>query len=191
MDTGEAGATAMAAIPNGRPTDRVIGPDAVPASRRQAIARAWLTRALDGYPAPTARFLRDVRDRFRNPVGHALAESFPPLVDELFGSMDPAVITPSLDRIMRIRAVQEANPDRAVTVITVLREALREGFGRGQHADAAALGTAEARVEDLIVQALDLHARCRAQLAEIVARDARRRVHVLERMQARRGAVAR
>jgi hypothetical protein len=152
---------------------------------RRAIAEAWLAKALDSYAPPTARFLREERDPFRNPVGHALAECIPALLDQLLGPMDPAVVTPLLDRIVRIRAVQEASSQKALAIVAALRPALVEARGRG--VEPAALAAADAPGDDLMNRAIDLYIRCRLELDEIRAREAGRRTRVLDRMAARRG----
>jgi hypothetical protein len=152
---------------------------------RQAIAEAWLAKALESYAPPTARFLREERDPFRNPVGHTLAECIPALLDQLFGPMDPAVVTPLLDRIVRIRAVQEASSQKALAIVAALRPALVAARERG--IEPTALAAAQARLDDLMDRAIDLYIRCRVELDEIRAREARRRTRVLDRMAARRG----
>lgn len=166
--------------------DREIGrPEPLPVKRQQAIAGAWLEQAFASYPDPTARFLREERDRFCNPVGRALAETLPALLDQLLGTMETTAITPLLDRIVRIRAVQEGSPSQALAMIVRLRALLAEERRRGP--DVEALALAESRVDELVLRAFDLYVRCREELYQIRAHDARRRALVLERMHARLG----
>ena len=53
--------------------------------RTKMLAR-WFDRIVDGYPAETARFLRDQSDPFANPVGAALRDELAPIFDAI---LDP------------------------------------------------------------------------------------------------------
>ena len=70
----------------------------------------WLERTLASYPSQTAGFLRNEKDRFRNPVGNTLKEGLATLLDEITGEMDTAKIRPALESIVRLRAVQDFTP---------------------------------------------------------------------------------
>ena len=128
---------------------------------RARIAREWLERTLETYPDETVRFLRGEKDRFRNPVGHALQEGLSILVEELFGAMDRARVTQALDGILRIRAVQDFTPSQAVGFVFLLKRVV---------ADPAL----EGRIDELALAAFDIYMRCREQLYEIRAKEARR-----------------
>jgi hypothetical protein len=155
------------------------------ASRARSIVDAWLAIAFDSYAASTARVLRDVKDAFRNPVGHTFMETFPVLVDQLLGPMDRTVVTPALDRIVRIRAVQGFTPREALAIFAALRGIIADERRRGP--DTATLAIAEARLDDLLLEAFDLYCRCREALWENRAKESRRRIALLERLYARDG----
>ena len=74
--------------------------------RTKMLAR-WFDRIVDGYPAETAQFLRDQSDPFANPVGAALREELTPIFDAILDDRDPSEVEPALDRIVRVRALQE------------------------------------------------------------------------------------
>ena len=48
--------------------------------RAKMVAR-WFDLIVDGYPAETARFLREQSDPFANPVGAGLREELAPILD--------------------------------------------------------------------------------------------------------------
>ena len=143
----------------------------VPAAVRESIAREWLARVLASYPAQTARFLLTEKNRFHNPVGYALSNGLPVLVDELLGEMNPARIRPVLEEIVRMRAVQDFTASQAVAFIFELRAV----------AEACLSENLDDRIDRLALEAFDLYAACRERMHEIKIQEARRRVYVLER----------
>lgn len=157
------------------------------ATRKDAIVRAWLARMLDTYPSQTSRFLGQESDAFRNPIGHTFQESLGTLLDELLGEMNVEKVKPLLDGIVRIRAVQDFTASEAVAFLFALKTVMREearsqGHDAGEAADLAIL---DSRIDEMVLLAFDLFMRCREQLCEIKANEARRRVSVLERLRGR------
>jgi hypothetical protein len=155
------------------------------AGRRQAIIEAWLARTVDTYPPQAAQLLREQRDPFRNPVGQVLREGLPALLDILLGEGDLEAAGPALDRVVRLRAVQDFTPGEAVGFLFLLKAVIREVLG-------AAGGQAggppdpieglEDRIDRLVLLGFDRYTACREQMAEIRVREAQRRLFVLERM---------
>lgn len=138
------------------------------ARHQDAIVAEWLARTLKSYPGPTARFLLNDQDPFRNPVGGALKQGLPVLVEEVLGNMDAARVTPVLDSIVRIRAVQDFTPSQAVAFLFLLKDVLR-----GQGPVPAEI---EQRIDRLALAAFDLYSACREQISEIKVGEARRAV---------------
>ena len=156
---------------------------AVLAQRRNDIIADWLARTFRTYPTHTAHFLSHERDPFRNPVGEALKEGLPVLFDELAGDMDLARVTPVLDEIVRMRAVQDFTPGEAVGFIFLLKATLRESLGSQQLAAAGheELAELDQRIDRLALLGFDVFVKCREKVFEIQAKQARRSVYLLER----------
>ncbi len=150
----------------------------VPASKREALAAEWLELTLHTYPEQSVQFIRRVKDPFRNPMGHALEEGLPQLIDELFGKMDAARITRVLEEIVRIRAVQNFSAAEAVGFVFLLKPALRREFANGG-SDAPTL---EERLDRMALLAFDIFMRCREKIYELQAAEGKRRMAMLERM---------
>jgi hypothetical protein len=150
-------------------------PPALAPAVRQAIVREWLARVLADYPEQSSRFLLGELDPFRNPVGRALRDGLPVLLDEIAGGFDLARVTSVLDEIVHIRAVQDFSASQAVGFLFLLKPVLRKQLG------GAALETLERRIDELALLAFDLYVRCREKAAEIRVQEARRRVYLLER----------
>lgn len=142
---------------------------------REAIVREWLARVLAEYPEQSSRFFRGELDPFLNPVGRALREGLPVIFDELAGGFDLTKVTPVLDEIVHIRAVQDFSASQAVGFLFLLKPVLRKQLA------GAALETLERRIDELALAAFDLYVRCREKAAEIRVQEARRRVYLLEK----------
>lgn len=145
--------------------------------RSEAIVRKWLTHVLETYPEQTSRFLLQTTDPFRNPVGRVLKEGLSLLVDEVVGEFNWTRVTPVLDEIMRVRAVQDFTASQAVGFLFALKQVIREEL----NPESATLAAVDRRVDELVLRAFDLYAKCRERTHEIKVNEARRRVYVLER----------
>jgi hypothetical protein len=159
------------------------------AAKKDALVAAWLARTIETYPERTCRFLIREQDPFRNPVGHTLKGTLPPLFDQLLGAMDAGRLTTLLDGIVRVRAVQDFTASEAVAFIFLLKKVIREQWSsEGQESPGGnGLSAVDGRIDEMALLAFDLFMRCREHMGEIKANDARRRTHLLERMQARTG----
>lgn len=142
---------------------------------REAIAEAWLDRILRTYPSEASRFMKNEKDAFRNPVGHAFKEALPILLDELLLGMDKEKIVPALDSIVRVRAVQAFTASQAVAFIFQLKEILRQSCPQVD------LEQLYDRVDELALTAFDIFQQCREKLCQSRVDETRRRSFVIER----------
>ncbi len=145
---------------------------------RQAVAERWLAETLRTYPDETAQFLIRERDPFRNPVGTALREAIPALVNELFEAMDAASVARALEGVVRIRAVQNFSASEAVGFVFLLRPVVRAGLPAGLEIEA----NLDRRIDEIALAAFDLYASCREQIYEVRLREAGRHSHMLEKI---------
>lgn len=152
-------------------------------SKRDAIVARWLDRTLEGYAADKTHFLKQEQDRFRNPVGHALRENLPVLLEALLLGRPAGASRSELDAIVRMRAIQDFNAAQAVSFIGLLKELVRQELrsGRQIEPDESAYAEFEARIDELALLASDLYAQCRDQIRQIKANELRRRAYVIER----------
>ncbi len=96
---------------------------------RDEILERWIDGVYEGYPEETAKFLRSKTDPFANPVGAGLRESLAELLDGIIRGVDPEELSSALDRVIRVRAVQEFAPSAAVSFVFDLKGLLREVVG--------------------------------------------------------------
>jgi hypothetical protein len=145
---------------------------------RDAVIRRWLASTLGSYPSLSLRFLSGERDRFRNPVGHAVREALPVLLEELLGGMNEERISPMLDQIVRMRAVQDFTASQAVGFVFSLKDAVR------QEDPAGLTPQLERRIDQMALLAFDLFVACRDRMNEIKLSEARRSTYLLDRVRA-------
>jgi hypothetical protein len=143
------------------------------AEHRGAVLADWLERIVRTYPPETARFLRETGDPFGNPVGAALREELGTLLDGVLGWADDARLQSALDRIVRVRAVQEMAPSAAVGFVLelkpILEQLLRDRGVEGRDEPASL----HRQVDRVVLAAFDVYSSCREQVFEIRVRSIR------------------
>jgi hypothetical protein len=150
------------------------------AEKRAKMLARWFDLIVDRYPAETARFLREQRDPFANPVGDGLRDELAPLLDGVLDGRAPTELSSSLDRIVRVRALQDMSPSQAVGFVLDLKTIFREVAGGATADDVRCV---DDRVDRLLLTAFDVFNRCREQLCEIRVSEIRNRsLKVMERL---------
>ncbi len=153
------------------------------AKNRDVILERWTKLVLDGYPEETASFLRDQPDRFANPVGAGLREGLAEIIDGIIRGAEPDELEPALDRVIRVRAVQDFSASAAVGFIFDLKSILSGLPGNGSTDPDPFLASFDERIDRLGLQAFDIYARCREQMWAIRAREIRNQsVGIMERV---------
>lgn len=95
-------------------------------TRKDEILVKWVNLIFDDYQSEGAKFFKEQKDPFKNPVGGTISRETTKLYDQLLGAMDVDIINRSLDNIIKIRAVQELSPTEAVSFIYLLKDVIAE-----------------------------------------------------------------
>ncbi len=155
---------------------------------RERVVEKWRQGIIDTYPVDGRGFLRQQDDRFANPIGYVVREE----TDRLFGCLvndtDPEATRSSLDKLIRIRAVQDFLPSEAVSFVLLLKPIIRELLAEEieTHALHDELQTTEDAIDGMQLMALDCYTLCRDRISEIKVNDARRSTaKLIERLNAR------
>ena len=153
------------------------------AEHQDEILKRWIDHTMEGYPEETAKFLRSQKDPFANPVGAGLREGLAELLDGVIQGVEPEELSSAMDRVIRVRAVQELSPSTAVGFIFDLRGLLRD-FGSGGNAETKeSFDIIDQRIERLGMYAFDVYMSCREQMWAIRAREIRNQsVGIMERV---------
>ena len=143
------------------------------ADRRTAVVSEWMEAILAGYPAETARFLRTNRDPFGNPVGAALREGLGTVLDGAMGVADDDSLAQALDRIIRVRAVQDFCPSAAIGFLFALKPILHRLIDLAGPEAPVDRHEIDRRVDRVLAMAFDIYSSCREQVFEIRIRSIR------------------
>jgi hypothetical protein len=147
------------------------------ARKKNAVVKLWFDRLMATYPADTAQFLRSQKDAFANPVGQNSLQSLDGIFDHILKDSDRNSATSILDPIIRIRAIQDFTPSRAIGFVFDLKGILQEMVP----ADAAgpearkALAELHRRIDKLGLLAFDLYMQCREKIYDLKANEMRKR----------------
>lgn len=147
---------------------------------RTEMLKRWFDRIVDHYPAETASFLRGQSDPFANPVGAGLRDELAPILDAILDGRDPHEVEAAIDRIVRIRALQEMSPSRAVGFVLELKEVFDEVVDTATSDSRALLDN---QVDGMLLAAFDVYNHCREQVYDIRVKEIRNRsLKVMERL---------
>jgi hypothetical protein len=139
--------------------------------RKDFLLNHWYQRMLDEYAGGTASFLRGQTDRFANPVAFALKAAAEAIYQALINDRD--VDRGALEYAIKIKAVQEDDPSKAVAFILLLKETVRDVLGNSVSQDK--LADFNARIDQIAFVASEMFILNRAKIAEIAGRGASRR----------------
>lgn len=148
-------------------------------SSRDTILEKWLEAFLEAYPETSSRFFGTEADAFSNPVGATARHSLATLLDYLVDGQDEASADAALEAVVRLRAVQEIPPGRALAFLTTIKALSRDEIG-----DASAQHLREdlsGRADTLLLRAFDSYVAHRERVFALRAREARSQVHSLLR----------
>lgn len=149
--------------------------------KRSKILNRWLDLVLDNYPTDTKRFLKKRKDQFANPVGYTISKEIENLYKELLQGLDPERVSPILDRIIRIRAVQDCSPSQATAFIFLLKKVIREKLETEVQKSGLSdeLSIFESRIDDLALLTFDIYMKCREKIYEIRVNEMKNQVYRL------------
>ncbi len=151
--------------------------------KKGKIQKKWYQLILETYPPEAAAFFKRNRDRFENPVGAHIGEGVEGILSQLLGETEEDQLKFYIDRIVRVRAVQDFTPAEAVRVFPLLKKAIREVI-RDELEDPALLKEfldLEEEIDELTLKAFDLYHSCRERLYHMKVEEWKRRMYMLLR----------
>ncbi len=139
---------------------------------QKAILDRWFDLVMDTYSENTAVLWKKQKDPFANPVRHKFEAGMRGIVVALATCgecPDPAVFSPMLDEIVRVRAVQDFAPSQATTFVYLLKKAVREVLWEKitEHDLYVELLALESAIDMLALFAFDIYCQCREKIAEL------------------------
>jgi hypothetical protein len=147
-------------------------------ARKDAITERWVDAVLSAYPSEAAALFQAQRDPFANPLGHSVREGTRGILQTILNGMDREELRSHLDKIVRIRAVQQLTPSRALSFVFSLRSIVREVIPEAEADSRLRPGLSEldARIDEIALAAFELYADRRDEVSQLRINEVKRQV---------------
>ncbi len=154
------------------------------AQKKSPIVKKWCEVVVQTYPEGGQSFLKTKKNQFSNPVGHTIAEGIESIYDELLKGAKSDKIPLSIDNILRVRAVQDFFPSRAVDFVFGLKKVIRKELGKEILKEGISEEWAEfeSRIDDLALLSFDVYMQCRQKVFDIRVSAVKNQSHKLLKM---------
>jgi hypothetical protein len=119
--------------------------------QKTTILKKWFDAAIQAYAPDTAKFLKNQKDPFGNPVGNNLLKGLRGLLDQLLGQATAFIF--SLKKILRDTLDPKRHDDQ------IMKELL----------------AFESKIDQLCLMAFDIYMACKEKIYEIGANETRNR----------------
>jgi hypothetical protein len=146
--------------------------------KKSTILGGWLDRILEVYPAGSRGIFRKNPDPFSNPIGSAIRDGIEKLLQEILDPTDVARSRSILDPIIRIRAVENLSPSRALAFIPLLKEIIKEALGDRilERISSREWMILNGKIDQLTLQALDIYMECREKIHQLKIKELKNRM---------------
>lgn len=142
--------------------------------RKTSILEKWFDAVLDSYPSDTSKFLRNQKNRFTNPVGATISQGIEEIFNGLLSDQPSGDFYEFLDNIVKIRAVQDFTPSKALGFIFSLKKIIRDELADEITPQISKeLLNFEDRTDNLMMSAFDNYMKCREKIYDFKANEAK------------------
>ena len=155
--------------------------------KKDTILKRWFDLIAQTHPDGGASLVKN-KDRFANPVGHITSSTIATLYEEfLQGKQNSERVTIALYDILKIRAVQDFSPSKAIAFVFLLKNAIRAELEDEIHKTNyfEELTRIESRIDELASHAFDIYMDCREKVCEIRVNQAKAEKEMAFRMMER------
>ncbi|MCP4706811.1 MAG: hypothetical protein GY865_19610 [candidate division Zixibacteria bacterium] len=138
-------------------------------SRKDIILDKWIKSILDGYQFEGARFFTENDNPFHNPVGTKTKSESELILSQILGDMDLAILEKSLEKIIKIRSIQEFSASEAVSFINLLKQVIDDEINSEEFKDIpnSDILNVFARIDKVILMAFDIYMYNRERISQI------------------------
>jgi len=135
---------------------------------RSVILEGWLSRALHVYPDASREFLGQTGNDFSNPIGSTLREGMEELCGELLEPAGEDGFRPILERVLKVRAIENLTPSQALGFLPLLKRIIREVLGdRLENALLPEWTSLSDKIDALTLQGFDVYTECREKIHQL------------------------
>jgi len=133
---------------------------------KKAILEEWFKAIISSYPEEAVKFITSEKDRFLNPIGAVIAENIDTIFDFLMEEKHKDVATSALESIIRVMAVQDMKPSKAISWVFYLKEILEKNLKKEDLYNPE-LYLIFHKIDDLMLLAFDLYMKCQEDIHRI------------------------
>lgn len=146
---------------------------------QEEIVDAWVDYALSTYTS--SRFFKKEQDKFANPVGGNIRESFTQLFASLVAGGDSATFIEPLEQFIIIRSVQQFSPSQALAPINAIKHIVRDIIGKDKERSHLVneLYDFEFSVDLAVLAGFDIYMKYRERLYQVRIDEIRSGSHLL------------
>jgi uncharacterized protein YerC len=137
--------------------------------KKTSLMRRWFDLIIDNYPADSSHFLKKQKDRFLNPVGHTISQNINGLFDEILHEVESEKVYLYLNDIIKINAVQDFSPSKAISFIYLLKQVVRDELESDIRKNKLSeeLKSFETRIDNLTFLSFDIYMKFREMIFEL------------------------
>ena len=138
--------------------------------KHEALLKAWFEQAIAAYPAEAHKYFVRVEKEFTNPVGSNIYRSMDHLLAELHGDRDADKLYGHLEMILKIRAVQDLKPSKALAFLAGFKNLILTSFQeeiKAGEVTQAELDDLYTDIDTLMLIAFDLYSESKEQLSNL------------------------
>jgi len=154
------------------------------AEKKADIVSKWFHNLCQEYPDKTVDHLKNSKSQFANPIGHNLYQGLEGIFDQALEDGDAEEFCLNLDKVLRIKAVQDFSPSQAIAFIFILKNHIREELYNQSSKEVTfkELAVIEQRIDNIALIAFDIYTQCREAIYQLRIDEVKRRCSTLERV---------
>ncbi|OEU70387.1 MAG: RsbT co-antagonist protein RsbRD, N-terminal domain containing protein [Desulfovibrio sp. S3730MH75] len=151
--------------------------------KKGVLTKKWFDLVLSSYPEATQKIWKSNSDRFTNPVGITTQRVTKELFDLIIEWKDVDAIAKTIEDLIKIRAVQEFAPSRALSFVFLFKKLLRDEFMQALKKEGRLdeLLAFETRIDNLGLIAFDIYTKNRDLVTQMRIEEVKRSHHMLLR----------
>lgn len=132
--------------------------------KKKKILSVWIARTLDTYES--SAFFKQSRDHIANPVGSNIRDGLAGILELLLNGSKPEDYFPFLEKVIRIRAVQQFTPSQAIMPFLELKWVIRQVLSEDKNTQSLVpeLPDLDCEIDQIALAAFDMYSLCREQL---------------------------
>jgi hypothetical protein len=151
-------------------------------ANRENLMKKWFSAVIETYPKDSSQFFKNNSDPFANPVGTTIRQCLDLLFTEIIkAGMNKTAVHHAMEPIIRIRAIQEFTPAKALSFIINIKQIIAEELkAKNQKREVdACLRVIESNVDDLMLIAFDIYSACKDKVYCLRINEEKQRVRQL------------